>query len=602
MIKTFLLTIALVAWTVAAPARAAQSAATDAPTYVDENQTDPAPLKLNGVEGRVRGLGGDPMPRASVSLFTDNGHALVATVMTDKDGKFRFNKVDKGLYRVVARVEGLCTANIPILVESSHPGPPSPDDHHAAQRPGSMQLRHGEIGTSCRSRCRAYKQHEVPPRTVPSTTRQRRERREAPTAWPGRRPFHRSPAAHRVCAFGHSLEVRHQCLPLQHLGIGGVHRGLLLKREAVADVHDHEHAGAVQVNFHAGDAGGEQAVANLRPDLLVVALVLGDLLGSSCRSSVRQWRGIFSWHSVGLRRSALCARSPGAAKPPTAPEQPTTHVFARPKVASATLETYRNRATVEGPRQGNGDAEHHQPNARNATSLSGGPQSASAQVAGALWRCCLLLAIPARPDPGQRSARACLPRSPLTHRATSTLPIPATMSSANFPLPALSPPLRAMATQGFAGDNGPATAAELDSPAGLAVDAAGNLYIADSHNHRIRKVDAATGVITDHCRYRRRGFLRRRRPGTAAQLDLPTALACRFLRQPLHRGHKQPPRAQNRHRHRPHHDGRGQWRGGLRRRQWPGNGGLHRLSQRPGRSTPRETSTSPTPTTGACAK
>src|SRR5664279_3463636 len=40
--------------------------------------------------------------------------------------------------------------------------------------------------------------------------------------------------------------------------------------------------------------------------------------------------------------------------------------------------------------------------------------------------------------------------------------------------------------QGFSGDNGPATAAQLDSPAGLALDSSGNLYIADSHNHRIR--------------------------------------------------------------------------------------------------------------------
>ena len=59
------------------------------------------------------------MSRATVSLFTEQGHALVATAVSDKDGKFKFAKVDKGLYRVVARVEGLCTANIPILVESS---------------------------------------------------------------------------------------------------------------------------------------------------------------------------------------------------------------------------------------------------------------------------------------------------------------------------------------------------------------------------------------------------------------------------------------------------------------------------------------------------
>jgi len=86
---------------------------------VNENPKDPAPLKVNGVEGRVRGLGGDAMPRATVSLFTEEGHALVATAMSDKDGKFRFNKVDKGFYRVVARVPGLCPANVPIKVESS---------------------------------------------------------------------------------------------------------------------------------------------------------------------------------------------------------------------------------------------------------------------------------------------------------------------------------------------------------------------------------------------------------------------------------------------------------------------------------------------------
>jgi sugar lactone lactonase YvrE len=50
--------------------------------------------------------------------------------------------------------------------------------------------------------------------------------------------------------------------------------------------------------------------------------------------------------------------------------------------------------------------------------------------------------------------------------------------------------------QGFSGDNGPALQASIDSPTGLAVDASGNLYLADTHNHRLRRVDASTGVIT----------------------------------------------------------------------------------------------------------
>ncbi len=48
---------------------------------------------------------------------------------------------------------------------------------------------------------------------------------------------------------------------------------------------------------------------------------------------------------------------------------------------------------------------------------------------------------------------------------------------------------------GFSGDGGPATSATLWAPAGLAVDSAGNLFIADSANSRVRKVDTA-GVIS----------------------------------------------------------------------------------------------------------
>ncbi|MDD9860593.1 MAG: hypothetical protein OXU40_09140 [Nitrospira sp.] len=49
---------------------------------------------------------------------------------------------------------------------------------------------------------------------------------------------------------------------------------------------------------------------------------------------------------------------------------------------------------------------------------------------------------------------------------------------------------------GYAGDDGPATAALLNEPKHLAFDATDNLYIADSENHLVRKVDARTGIIT----------------------------------------------------------------------------------------------------------
>ncbi len=50
--------------------------------------------------------------------------------------------------------------------------------------------------------------------------------------------------------------------------------------------------------------------------------------------------------------------------------------------------------------------------------------------------------------------------------------------------------------QGFSGDGGPATLAQLDTPAGMVVDAAGNLFIADSANGRIRKVTPEGNIST----------------------------------------------------------------------------------------------------------
>jgi len=54
-------------------------------------------------------------------------------------------------------------------------------------------------------------------------------------------------------------------------------------------------------------------------------------------------------------------------------------------------------------------------------------------------------------------------------------------------------------TQGCSGDFGPATSAELRMPQGLAIDKAGNLFIADFQSNNIRRVDAQTQIITTIC-------------------------------------------------------------------------------------------------------
>jgi len=51
-------------------------------------------------------------------------------------------------------------------------------------------------------------------------------------------------------------------------------------------------------------------------------------------------------------------------------------------------------------------------------------------------------------------------------------------------------------SRGYSGDNGPATQAQLDKPSGVFVDVLENIYIADTENHVIRKVDGGTGIIT----------------------------------------------------------------------------------------------------------
>jgi len=77
---------------------------------------------------------------------------------------------------------------------------------------------------------------------------------------------------------------------------------------------------------------------------------------------------------------------------------------------------------------------------------------------------------------------------------------------------------------GFAGDGGPATAAQLFRPAGLAIGD-GVLYIADSGNQRVRAVNLAAGTIETVAGSGGRGFAGDGGPATDAFLDEPLAVA-----------------------------------------------------------------------------
>jgi hypothetical protein len=95
-------------------------------------------------------------------------------------------------------------------------------------------------------------------------------------------------------------------------------------------------------------------------------------------------------------------------------------------------------------------------------------------------------------------------------------------------------------TDGFSGDGGPATAANLSYPYGVAVDDAGNVYIADTGNLRVRKV-TGSGVISTIAGVGSFGFSGDGGPATAAQLTSPYAVAVDDTGSALHRRLPRPP-------------------------------------------------------------
>jgi hypothetical protein len=92
------------------------------------------------------------------------------------------------------------------------------------------------------------------------------------------------------------------------------------------------------------------------------------------------------------------------------------------------------------------------------------------------------------------------------------------------PVDAVTPLGGAPSNGGFSGDNGPATDARLNGPRGLAVDALGNLFIADYYNNRVRKV-TPDGVITTVAGTNKSGFSGDSGPATQARLNSPRGLA-----------------------------------------------------------------------------
>jgi DNA-binding beta-propeller fold protein YncE len=78
---------------------------------------------------------------------------------------------------------------------------------------------------------------------------------------------------------------------------------------------------------------------------------------------------------------------------------------------------------------------------------------------------------------------------------------------------------------GFSGDNGPAIVAQLDTPDGVAIAPDGDLIVADSHNDRIRRVDRPTKTITTVAGSGENGYDGDEKPAMEAALNTPSAVA-----------------------------------------------------------------------------
>jgi sugar lactone lactonase YvrE len=77
---------------------------------------------------------------------------------------------------------------------------------------------------------------------------------------------------------------------------------------------------------------------------------------------------------------------------------------------------------------------------------------------------------------------------------------------------------------GFGGDGGPATMAQIETPHGTCIDRSGNLYVADFGNHRVRKMDLNSGIITTFAGTGTNSYSGDNGPAAQAELSFPSGV------------------------------------------------------------------------------
>lgn len=84
--------------------------------YENHNQVDYGPLVLRRLTGRAVDPSSVPMPGGCIGLFAEDRHQLLATVSADENGNFAFPQIAPGRYRLVARFDGFCAANVRLRI------------------------------------------------------------------------------------------------------------------------------------------------------------------------------------------------------------------------------------------------------------------------------------------------------------------------------------------------------------------------------------------------------------------------------------------------------------------------------------------------------
>jgi hypothetical protein len=113
--------------------RAQQSPPLEEMVYENQNRIDYKAITLAAVRGKAHDEQGVAIPNVFLGLFTNRDHKLVMTTVSAADGTFEFAAVAPGSYRLVAKYDGLCPANVPIKLVR-HASPKSHVDLHMKPR------------------------------------------------------------------------------------------------------------------------------------------------------------------------------------------------------------------------------------------------------------------------------------------------------------------------------------------------------------------------------------------------------------------------------------------------------------------------------------